>query len=123
MKKKNYINNEQFENTIKKYLSRGGKKKYEEDLVTMFDTLIDNIINGFSFNVDKEEAKQDCMLLIFKTLKKFKPVKGKAFNYFTTIIVNNLKLIYTKNKKATEKREKYLEDVYHKPRNPEILET
>jgi len=32
---------------------------------------------------------------------------GNAFNYFTTIILNNLKLLYTKKKKYAEKIEAY----------------
>lgn len=123
MKSKNYINNKKFEDTIKKYLTRGGKKKHEAELMEMFDTLIDNIVLAFNFHTEKEDAKQDCFLLVLKTLKKFKPGKGKAFNYFSTIIINNLKLIYTKNKRSIEKRERFLEDVYHKPKTPEIRET
>lgn len=123
MKSKNYINNKKFEEVIKKYLSRGGKKKYEAELVTMMESLITNIINGFNFHIDKEDAKQECFLLILKTLKKFKADKGSAFNYFTTIIVNNLKLLYTKNKKLTEKHDKFLNDVYHISKNPRTLDT
>lgn len=124
MKSKNYINNKKFEETIKNYLaSKAGKKKFEGELVEQFDMLITNIINGFNFHVDKDDAKQECFLLVFRTIKKFKPDKGAAFNYFTTIIVNNLKLLFTKNRKLTEKQEQYLEDVYKVPKNSKIRGT
>ena len=56
-----------------------------------------------------DDAKQDCFTLVLKTVKNFKPRKGTAFNYFTTIVVNNLKLMYTREKKYNQKIDKYIE--------------
>ena len=108
-KKTHYINNKRFEELIKEY--RSGNYNNEEELVEMFDLLITNILDSFGFKVDKDDAKQECFLLILKTLKNFNRDDGSAFNYFTTIIVNNLKLIYTKNKKYVEKINKYTEHI------------
>jgi DNA-directed RNA polymerase specialized sigma subunit len=107
MTKKNYINNKDFEVLIRKYKKE--PEKYEEELMKTFDLLISNIIEGFKFKLDKEDAKQDCFYLILKTLKNFKPKKGTAFTYFTTIIVNNLKLLYSKNKRYNIKIQGYLD--------------
>jgi DNA-directed RNA polymerase specialized sigma subunit len=109
MVKKHYVDNKRFEKLIKAYLK--DKKTNEEELMSMFDKLISNIIDSFGFNVDKDDAKQECFVLILKTLKNFNPQKGKAFNFFTTIILNNLKLLYTKNKKYNEKISNYIERV------------
>lgn len=109
MKKKNYIDNKRFEEVI--ILYKDDPKTYEDELVNLFDMLITNIIEGFKFSVDKEDAKQECFFLIIKTLKNFKSGKGTAFNYFTTVIINNLKLIFTKNKKYREKVDLYIETV------------
>ena len=111
-----YIDNKRFEKVIKLYIS--DKKEYEDELMSLFDVLISNIIASFKFSVDTEDAKQECFLLILKTLKNFSPDKGSAFNYFTTIIVNNLKLIYTKNKKYSEKINDYIE--LHKDQIPKL---
>ena len=92
-----YIDNNKFEEVIKGY--KVSPKIYEDELVEMFDLLINNIFDSFGFTLDKEDAKQDCFVLILKTIKNFNPDTGSAFNYFTTIIVNNLKLLYSKNKK------------------------
>ena len=104
-KKVHYINNKRFEEIIPLYLQ--SPREYEDELMGLFDLLITNIIESFKFNIDKEDAKQECFLLILKTLKNFKPSKGSAFNYFTTVIVNNLKLLYTKNKKYEKKITEY----------------
>jgi len=109
MGKKNYLDNKRFEEVISLYLA--DPKIYEDELIKLFDILISNIIEGFKFAVDREDAKQDCYFLIFKTLKNFKGSKGTAFNYFTTVIINNLKLIYTKNKKQKERMDQYIEDI------------
>tara|TARA_Y100000310_G_C20622700_1_gene784215 strand:- start:178 stop:519 length:342 start_codon:yes stop_codon:yes gene_type:complete len=104
---KHYIDNSRFEELILLYQS--DSKKHEKELFSLFDLLIHNIINTYGFAVDSEDAKQECFVLILKTINKFNPANGKAFNYFTTIIINNLRLIYTKNKKYTEKMEAYEE--------------
>jgi len=100
-----YIDNAEFETVIKGYLK--DPKEYESRLIELLDLLITNILMSFKFNVDFDDAKQDCFLLAIKTLKNFNPDNGAAFNYFTTVIVNNLKLIFTKNKKYRQKIQKY----------------
>ena len=107
MANKHYINNADFEKLILLY--KGSPKEHEDELFAMFDMLISNIISGFSFNLEEDDAKQECFLLILKTLKNFDPKMGNAFNYFTTIILNNLKLLYTKQKKYAEKLDTYTE--------------
>lgn len=109
-KSKDYLNNKKFEEIIHQYLVADDPSVYEDEIVAIFELLIDNIINGFKFNVEKEDAKQECFLLILKILKNFNGEKGTAFNYFTTVIVNNLKLIYTRHKKYFDKVDAYLED-------------
>ena len=104
-KKKHYIDNKKFEETIFNYLE--DKDKYEEELITQLDLLITSILISFKFKVDFDDAKQECFVLCLKVLKNFTREKGSAFNYFTTVIVNNLKLIYTKNKKYNEKINEY----------------
>tara|TARA_R110000787_G_scaffold9451_8_gene33056 strand:+ start:897 stop:1244 length:348 start_codon:yes stop_codon:yes gene_type:complete len=105
--KKHYIDNSRFEELIKKYCSNEGD--HEEELIQMFDLLISNILSGFKFAVDPDDARQECFLLVLKTLKNFTPKKGSAFNYFTTVIMNNLRLLYTKDKKYDEKIEGYIQ--------------
>ena len=53
-----YINNKEFEETIKQYLKE--PEVYEDKLISMFDLLITNIIESFKFSIDKEDAKQEC---------------------------------------------------------------
>ena len=109
MGKKHYVDNKRFEVLILKYLEN--QKEHEVELMEMFDKLISNIIDSFGFKMDKDDAKQECFYLVLKTLKNFNPQKGKAFNFFTTIILNNLKLLFTKHKKYNEKINNYIEKV------------
>ena len=105
--KNHYIDNERFEQIILSY--QQDPENHEEELVSLFDVLIQNIIESFKFNVDPDDAKQECFTLVLKTVKNFKPRKGWAFNYFTTVIINNLKLLYTREKKYVKKIETYIE--------------
>lgn len=111
-----YLNNRRFEELIKLHCS--GNYDSQNELMQCFDLLISNIIDAFHFKVDKEDAKQDCFLLILKTLKNFNPANGSAFNYFTTVILNNLKLVATKVKKHKQKLELYFELKYGFPAQP-----
>ena len=103
----NYIDNKRFEELIKNYVL--GDKSVEDDLFHHFDLIIDGVMSKFGFKIDKEEAKQECYLLILRILRNFDPKNGAAFNYFTTVIVNNMRLIYTKNKKYSERMKDYVE--------------
>ena len=107
VKKVYYIDNDRFEEIIPLYLQN--TKEYEDELMELFDLLITNIIESFKFNINKEDAKQECFTLVLRTVKNFKPKKGSAFNYFTTVIINNLKLLYTREKKYNKKIETYIE--------------
>ena len=106
---KYYLDNKRFERLIVLYLRYDKKKKkkgpnpHEEELIALFDILISTILESFKFDVDTDDAKQDCFLLIIKKLRNFDPDHGSAFNYFTTVILNNLRLVYTKNKKYDKK--------------------
>tara|TARA_R110000851_G_scaffold266401_1_gene418850 strand:+ start:808 stop:1188 length:381 start_codon:yes stop_codon:yes gene_type:complete len=104
-KKKHYIDNKKFEETIFSYLE--SKEEHEDELMKQLDLLITSILISFKFKVEFDDAKQECFVLCLKVLKNFTREKGSAFNYFTTVIVNNLKLIYTKNKKYQEKMAEY----------------
>ena len=104
-----YINNDEFERIVLSY--QEDPETHEEDFVNLFDLLITNIMESFKFNIQKEDAKQDCFLLVIKVMKNFKPKKGTAFNFFTTVIVNNLKLLYTKDKRYSEKIDGYTKKV------------
>ena len=107
MGKNHYIDNKRFEQVIRGSLE--DNSAYETELVELLDTRITNILMSFKFRVDYDDAKQECFMLAFKTLKNFKPGNGSAFNYFTTVIVNNLKLLYTKDKKYNKKLQDYRE--------------
>ena len=104
--KKYYIDNDEFERIIISY--QEDPENNEEDLVSLFELLINNIVESFKFKVDNDDAKQECFALVLKTVKNFKPKKGTAFNYFTTVIINNLKLLYTREKKYNQKIENYI---------------
>ena len=115
----NYIDNERFEKLIQQFKS--DDRDNEEELFEMFDTLINRLIVSFKFKVDHEEARQECFLLILKVLKNFNRESGQAFNYFTTVILNNLRLMYSKNKKYKEKLETYQE--FKSGRYPSVSST
>tara|TARA_R110002110_G_scaffold378149_1_gene588619 strand:- start:941 stop:1306 length:366 start_codon:yes stop_codon:yes gene_type:complete len=101
----NYIDNKKFEELIQEF--KLDNKEHENELFDMFDILINRLMLSFRFNVDHEEAKQECFLLIIKVLNNFNRESGQAFNYFTTVILNNLRLLYSKNKRYNEKLEAY----------------
>jgi hypothetical protein len=102
-----YIDNTKFEQLITEFKS--GDRSREDELFLMFDVLIERLMLSFKFNVDHEEAKQECFLLILKVLNNFNKDSGQAFNYFTTVILNNLRLLYSKAKRYNEKMESYKE--------------
>jgi DNA-directed RNA polymerase specialized sigma24 family protein len=114
-----YIDNKRFEELIQEF--KAGDRSNENELFEMFDTLVSRLMLSFKFNVDYEEAKQECFLLILKVLYNFNRESGQAFNYFTTVILNNLRLIYSKNKKYNEKLESYRNHKMGIPKDPSSI--
>jgi DNA-directed RNA polymerase specialized sigma24 family protein len=114
-----YIDNKRFEELIQEF--KLDIRSNEDELFDMFDILINRLMLSFKFNVDHEEAKQECFLLILKVLKNFNRESGQAFNYFTTVILNNLRLLYSKNKKYNEKLESYRNHKMGLPKNPSSI--
>ena len=53
---KHYIDNKRFEKLILLYQT--DPRKHEEELFSMFDLLIHNIVNSYGFRVDLDYAKQ-----------------------------------------------------------------
>ena len=105
-----YINNERFEKVIAGYKTH--PTIWEDELIENFELLIKNIFDGFKFQgVEFDDVKQDCFLLIFVKIKNFSPDKGTAFNFFTTVILNNIRLMYSKEKRQKEKVQAYLAKV------------
>ena len=105
-----YINNERFEKVIAGY--KAHPATWEDELIENFELLIKNIFDGFKFQgVKFDDVKQDCFLLIFVKIKNFTPDKGTAFNFFTTVILNNIRLMYSKEKRQKEKVQAYLAKV------------
>lgn len=102
----NYIDNKKFEELIVQYTS--GDYSSEDELFELFDILITRIMDGFNFNLEKDDAKQETFLLILKVLKNFDSSNGAAFNYFTTIILNNCRFLYTKRRKYEENLSSYV---------------
>jgi len=101
-----YLNNERFEKVIAGY--KAHPSIWEEELIENFDLLIKNIFDGFKFNgVEFDDVRQDCFLLVFVKIKNFSPNKGTAFNFFTTVILNNIRLMYSKEKRQKEKVQAY----------------
>jgi len=110
-KSKHYLDNNRFEEVIKLYIScrESESNPHEQELINLLDILINTILDSFKFKLDRDDAMQDCYLLIFKKLPNFNEDNGSAFNYFTTVILNNLRLHYTKNKKYNKKIEDYIQ--------------
>ena len=114
MASKNYLDNAEFELAVSGYLESKTLRfnPFEEQLVEMFQVLISNIYHGFKYDkqmVEEEDAMQNCYLLVFRILPNFDPEKATAFNYFTTVINNELKRIFTRNKRYEEKISKFKE--------------
>jgi hypothetical protein len=103
----NYIDNKRFEELIVEYDPEN--QLVSNELFEMFDTLIERLIAAYRFKIEKDDAKQECLVLILRILnkKRFDKERGKAFNYLTTVILNNLRLMFTKNKKYAQKIEDY----------------
>lgn len=87
------------------------KKEYEksqEDLTTAFYVLSQNLARyAKDIIIDMDDTIQEGVLTCLLKIDKFKPGKGKAFSYFTSVILNNSKQMYRSYKVYKLLKERY----------------
>ena len=118
-----YINNKFLEELIIKFKKAKKDKdsatfeQVQHELCQGFYILSTRIIQTFKFeHLEEEDMMQECVLTCLKKIDKYDPtfvnkngVKSKAFNYFTTCIINVLRLNYRSSKKYAEFKTAYSE--------------
>lgn len=77
-------------------------------LALAFFTLSENIIRYRKFHfVDVDDAIQEFVMICFEKIDRFDPIKGKAFNYMTTCILNHYRQLYRTARNYNELKKKY----------------
>ncbi len=118
-----YINNKEFEGTIEKFLRakrniRKNRLEYEaaqQHLAEVFYLLAENIIRAFNFKlIDRDDALQEGVMICFEKIDRFRPEKGKAFNYMTTCCLNHYRQLYRTAKNYLELKKRYQEFITKK---------
>jgi DNA-directed RNA polymerase specialized sigma subunit len=80
----------------------------QKKLATAFYTLSENIVRYAKFNfIDIDDAVQEGVMVCFDKMDRFVPKKGKAFNYFTTCILNQFRQLYRTARNYNELKRKY----------------
>jgi hypothetical protein len=84
------------------------KKKviYTKEILPAFDSLVENLINVYGFNViyeSKNDLKNECLGFLYTAVSKFNPEKGsKAFSYFNVVAKNWLTIKSKQNNKKVQ---------------------
>lgn len=117
----NYINNKIFEKTIAEFQQAkedDNKERLEEikiELASLFYLLADNIFRAFKFQlIDTDDSIQEGVSICFEKLDKFKPERGRAFNYYTTCILNHYRQLYRSAKNYNELKKRFHEYTINK---------
>jgi DNA-directed RNA polymerase specialized sigma subunit len=105
-----YINNKDFERLILAYLKDHNDEDIKYEMSICFYLLADNIIKAFNFKlIDRDDALQEGVVACFSKIGLFDPERGKAFNWFTTIILNHFRQLYRSAKNYIELKRRFLE--------------
>ena len=77
----------------------------------LFYPLAEEVVNYFGkfAACERDDAIQECVLIAFEKLHRFDPEKGKAKNYFTTLMLSILRMTFRKSKNYVELKSKYKE--------------
>lgn len=83
-------------------------KTAQVELANAFYTLSNNIVSYAKFYlIDADDAVQESVMICFEKIDRFDPKKGKAFNYMTTCVLNNLRQLYRTSRNYNELKRKY----------------
>jgi hypothetical protein len=93
----------EYKQTIKEFVNS------QDQLAAAFYTLSENIVRYAKFHlIDEQDAVQEGVRICFEKIDRFDPVKGKAFNYMTTCILNHMRQLYRTSRNYNELKRKYL---------------
>lgn len=82
----------------------------QNELAISFYLLTENIVRYRKFNlIDPDDAIQEGVMICFEKLDKFDTSKGKAFNYLTTVLINQLRQLYRSAHNYNQLKENYSE--------------
>lgn len=86
--------------------NQGKNKIYLEDIYPAFDSLVENLINVYGFQVmyeSRDDLKNECLEFLYGALPKFNAEKGsKAFSYFNVVAKHWLTIKSKQNAKKTQ---------------------
>lgn len=82
----------------------------ENLLAQAFYTLSENLVRFAKFNlIDSDDALQEGVVICFEKIDRFNSDRGKAFNYFTTCVLNHFRQLYRSARNYNELKKKYHE--------------
>lgn len=85
-------------------------EEIQNELTTAFYILSENIVRYAKFNlIDQDDAVQEGVMICFDKIDRFDPIKGKAFNYMTTCVLNHFRQLYRTARSYNEFKKKYLD--------------
>lgn len=79
---------------------------HQAELEMYFDVLASAIVKYTRFKnigLTRDEQIKELVQISFAKVNRFNPCKGKAFNYFTTVMINQLRQLYRKHKAIKDK--------------------
>lgn len=89
----------------------------QSQLAAAFLTLAQNIIRYRKFHfVDTDDAIQEFAMICLEKIEYFDPIKGKAFNYMTTCILNHYRQLYRSARNYNELKKKFSDHLQTKAR-------
>ena len=99
--------------TAQKVASEIAFQKAESLLVSDLYLLADNILKiGFVSVADREDAKQHAVMICLTKLDRYRESKGKAFNFFTAVILNSCKQVMRQSKAFESLRVREFDRLY-----------
>lgn len=80
----------------------------QKQLAIDFYILSENLVRYAKFNfIDADDALQEGVVICFEKVDRFISSRGRAFNYFTTCILNHYRQLYRTARNYNELKRKY----------------
>jgi len=129
MANKNYFNEEEFQEGLKKYqqtaIVRDGvavqkDEKIEVYLVTEVTKIVNAIIMVYRYYIfeDYEDLKQHALQACYTNFLKFNPKKGTCFNYFS--LISKMSLLNYTSRRQRHRNHSDIEDQVHLNASKEV---
>jgi DNA-directed RNA polymerase specialized sigma24 family protein len=103
-----YLNNDYLTGVLLKFRSDPKNRDVANELANCFYQIADGLLNKYRFDgINDDDARQEAVATCWLKVNNFNIGKGRAFNFYTTVILNTWRQMWRTNQNYHKVKDKF----------------